>query len=362
MVHLLSTRIDRAAFAAEVQVFDKTGPFAERIEAAGIPVRLDRRGPGFLDLAFLRRLADGWKADPPDVIHAHNCTALVYAAFAARRAGGIPVVYTEHGRSVASPLHDRALHAVAVRLVDRVAAVAGWLKTWLVRNEAFPPSIIEVVPNGVDGARFGMPVDLVAVRRELGLAPATPVGACVARLVRIKNHRSLLDAWRVVVGRAPDATLLLVGDGPERANLEAHAAALGIADRVRFLGDREDVPRLLRVADFHLLPSDSEGTSLTLLEAMASEKASIATSVGGTPDILAHGRTGLLVPPKNSASLAAAILELVADPARAREMGRAAAVEFETRYTLEAMIATYARIYRECVAARAPAARASAGT
>lgn len=366
MVHLLSTTIDRTEFAAEVQVFDAKGPFAERIEAAGIPVRLDRRGPGFLDRALLRRLAGSWKVDPPAVVHAHNCTALVYAAFAARWAGGgIPVVYTEHGRSTASPFHDRALHAVAVRLVDKVAVVAGWLKTWLMRNEAFPASLIEVVPNGIDGARFRVPLDVEAERRALGLPlgpSAAPVGACVARLVKIKNHRALVAAWRLVVDQKPGATLLLVGDGPERAALAAQAKSLGLEGNVRFLGDRGDVPRLMRVADFHLLPSDSEGTSLTLLEAMAAQRASIATAVGGTPDVLSHGKTGLLVPPNDPAAMAAAILALAGDPERAREMGRAAAAEFERSYTLEAMVRTYVRIYRDCVAARASGTRAAAAS
>jgi glycosyltransferase involved in cell wall biosynthesis len=166
----------------------------------------------------------------------------------------------------------------------------------------------------------------------------------------VKNHAMLLDAWQLVCVRWPAAMLLVVGDGPERRSLQERAAGLGVGRNVAFLGDREDVPRLLQAVDFHVLASRSEGTSLTLLEAMASGRASIATTVGGNSDVLTHGRTGLLVQSGDAEAFAAAIAVLAADPARARRMGERAAADFERRFTLATMVARYESIYASAAA------------
>lgn len=349
MVHLLATSLDRSRFTAEVQLFDGEGAFVASTVAAGTPVRRERRGPGYLDLRLLRRLAAHWKKSRPDVVHAHNITSLVYGTLAGRLAG-VPVVYTEHGGRIhPGPVNDRPLHVLAGRLCRRSVAVADWLRDALVTLDHFPASRTEVVPNGIDGAPFraaALAVDPAAARRELGIAAgASPVAACVARLAKVKNHAVLLDAWRIVCSRFPAATLLVVGSGPERRALEEKAAALCLGTNVRFLGDRHDVPRLLRAADFHVLPSRSEGTSLTLLEAMASGRASIATAVGGNPFVLTHGSTGLLVPTDDASALADAIGTLAGDPALAQAMGAAALGDFERRFTLATMVDRYERIY-----------------
>jgi len=355
MVHLLVTRLDRARFAPQVQLFDGEGTFARCTEAAGVPVRRERRRGGYLDARLLARLASHWRTSAPDVIHAHNVTALVYATFAARLAGGISVVYTEHGgRTFPGPMHDRVLHTLAGRLVSRGVAVASWLRDALLKHDAFSPDRTDVVPNGIDGARFRDALDGGAARRELGIdGNAAPVAGCVARLAKVKNHALLLEAWRLTCDRRPLATLLIVGDGPERGPLEQQTAALGLSANVRFLGDRADVPRLLAAMDVHLLASRSEGTSLTLLEAMASRRPSIATAVGGNPDVLTDGVTGLLVPPGDAPAFAGAIATLAGDPARAIAMGAAACADFERRFTLATMVARYEQIYVDVAVAYA---------
>lgn len=346
IVRLLATHLDRERFTPEVQLFDRCGAEAP---APGIPVRFDRRLPKFLDLQLVRTFASRWADDPPDVIHAHNSTALVYATLAARRLP-IPIVYTEHGRGPWTPLHDRLLHAIAARRVDRAVAVARWLREWLVRKELFAPSRVEVVPNGIDGSPFGTS-RVEDVRRDLAIPEDAPVAGCVARLVEVKNHAGLLGAWRRVVAAEPRALLLLIGDGPKRASLERLTDDLGLCASVRFLGDRSDVPRLFQAIDFHVLASRSEGMSVTLLEAMASARASVATAVGGNPDVLDHGRTGFLA--GDGDALVTSLLALVRDRSLAMRMGLEARHEFERRFTVGAMVASYERIYREAIDRRA---------
>jgi len=350
MVHLLCSGLDRSRFAPEVEIYDRVGALARTIREAGIPVRFDKRKPGPFDLRFLRRLAGRLHDDPPDLLHTHNITSLVFGAFAARIAGArlgrrIPVVYTEHDRAFPGPLANRALHFTAGRLVDRVVVVARWIEGELIRWEAFPPDRIEVIPNGVEGERFEQPVDALQVRASLGVGPIAPLALCVARLVPVKNHALLLGAWRRVADIWPDALLLLAGDGPDRAALERKAEALKLGRRIRFLGDRADVPQLLAAADLHVLTSSSEGMSLTLLEAMAAGKVSVATAVGGNPEVLEDGRTGVLVPPGDLQALASALVDLLQHPERARSMGAAARRAFRERYTVEAMIARYEDLY-----------------
>ena len=352
MVFLLATGLDPERFAPEVEVFERFGGLAAATREKGIPVRFDRRNAGPLDVRYLVRLARRLAADPPDLLHAHNATALVYGAFAARAAEKlgakkIPVLYTEHDRSFGGKLASRAVHFAAGRLVDRGVSVAEWLKAALIRFEGFPAERLSVVPNGIEGERFEAPVDRLAVRASLGIDPIAPVAACVARLVTIKNHPMLFHAWRRIADVWPGATLLLAGEGPKRAELEALAAKLALGDAVRFLGNRRDVPEILAASDFHVLTSDSEGMSLTLLEAMAAGKPCVATAVGGNPEVIADGVTGLLVPKGDAHAFASAVGALVREPARARKMGEEARKRFRARYTREAMVGAYEEIYRD---------------
>ena len=349
MAHLLATSLDKTRFDPSFQVFDFIGPLAAATTAAGVPVRFDKRGPGFLDRALLRTLAKRFQAERPHLIHAHNATALVYVAFAARLAAGmrrrVPIVYTEHDRSFPGPISDRILHIAAGRMVDSVAVVAEYLKRELVRWEKFAPRSIDVLPNGVEEDRFTAHIDPLAARATLGLTAGAPVVSCVARLAAVKNHPLLLSAWRRIADERPNATLLLAGVGPDGDALVALTGKLGLTKNVRFLGDWDDVPSVLAASDLHVLASHSEGMSLTLLEAMAAGRASVATAVGGNPEVLEHGRTGLLVPAGDVGKLASSIASLLADRALGARMGEAARETFRRRFTLGGMVRAYEALY-----------------
>lgn len=217
----------------------------------------------------------------------------------------------------------------------------------LVATEAVPATRTLCLPNGVDCRRFA-PCEWIArpaLRSAAGLPPHGFLFGCVARLVPVKRHADMLAAFAEATRERPEAHLLLIGDGPLEAALKQQAQALGIAGRVQFLGDRHDVERLLPLLDVFVLASASEGMSNALLEAMACGVPSIATAVGGNPEVVEAGRTGLLVPAQQSARLAAAMRELLEQPARNRDLGRRARQRVLDHFSLEAMAQRFTDLY-----------------
>jgi len=171
--------------------------------------------------------------------------------------------------------------------------------------------------------------DVAEIRRVLEVPEGAPLASCAARLVNVRNHRALIVAWRRIADIWPGATLLLVGDGDGREEIEAVVKAHRLVREVRLLGERSDIAALLAASDFHVLVAHADGVSLTLMEAMAAGKASVAIAAGSNPEVIVEGRTGMLVPPGDVHALAAAIAALVQDPFTADKMGREARRVFE---------------------------------
>ena len=206
-------------------------------------------------------------------------------------------------------------------------------------------SKIEVVHNGITTQSFAHPRS-AALRDTLTGGHRGPVVLTVARLDQGKGHADLLDAARLV----PEALFVFVGDGPERASLESKARELGVADRIVFLGERQDVPALLACADLFVLPSLSEGLPLSVLEAMAADVPVIATAIPGVDEVITHGRTGLLATPNAPASLASAILLICTRPEEGRVLASAAREHVRAAFSTERMVARVASVYEEVLA------------
>jgi len=193
----------------------------------------------------------------------------------------------------------------------------------------------------------------VAAARNLGVAHArAPVVGMVGRLARQKAPGDFLRAAALVAREFPAATFLVVGDGPLRATLEGLARELGIADRVRFLGFRDEVPVVLAALDVFALSSLWEGLPLTILEAMAAGKPVVATSVNGVAEVVQHGRTGWLVSPQQVEQLAAHIVTLLRDPGIARSMGEAGRRRVRERFSIERTVAELSDLYQDLYEAK----------
>jgi glycosyltransferase involved in cell wall biosynthesis len=331
-----------------VLCLDGVGQLGDRMQAEGVPVVHLGRRPG-LDFSVGRRLAREIGERRLEIVHAHQYTPFFYTAVARPLVPrAIHVMFTEHGRhypDVVSPRRRLLNRVLLTRAADEINAVCRFSADALAHADGFAARHPEVIENGIDIQKYGGG-DARTARARLGLDPDRRLVACVARFHPVKDHAMLLRAFARVAAFVPDVDLLLAGTGPLRGALETQAAEAGIAARVKFVGVRDDVPEVLRAADVFTLTSISEAASLTLLEAMASERPVVVTNVGGNPEIVEDGVHGRLVPRGDDERAAEAIVRLLADPAVARAMGAAGRRRVEERYQLDRTIRAYHDRYR----------------
>jgi glycosyltransferase involved in cell wall biosynthesis len=206
---------------------------------------------------------------------------------------------------------------------------------------------IELIYNGVDLQRYDHQEPCCTLPEEYGMEPGSQIVGVVARLEPEKGHPTLLEAWPAVLRAVPDAYLLIVGEGSRRDSLEAQARELRIAHRVVFTGRRDDVPAVTAALDVAVLPSYREAQGLTILEAMALSRPVVASNVGGIPEMVEDGITGLLVPPRDAEALTAAIVRLLTDHSLADMLGRAGHDLVHDRFCIELMVSSVQSIYDE---------------
>ncbi|HZT73798.1 MAG TPA: glycosyltransferase [Terriglobales bacterium] len=296
-----------------------TPELAEQI-ASDLPadcelVRLSLRAPWHL--AAAGRLGAWFRKRRPDVLHSHLFYASLMASPIARLAGIPVVIETPHVREQWRRGWIKSRFFVdrcASLMVDRYIAVSSANAAYLRREKRLPAQKIVAIPNGCDCERFrALPEPSAALREQLQIPPQAPVLVVVARLEPQKGHAVLLRALPRVLASFPATRLICVGAGSLAADLRAEAGALRVAHAVRFAGFQADIRPFLALAAISILPSFYEGMPLVAMESLAAGVAMIATDVDGTPEIIVHGQTGLLVPPGDPAALAAAILRLLAD-------------------------------------------------
>jgi glycosyltransferase involved in cell wall biosynthesis len=244
---------------------------------------------------------------------------------------------------------DRWACGVVNNLADCVTANAEAVRRHVQAVERCRPDKIVVIPNGVDLRRF-RGVQSAPTTPPVELPHSGPILGSVARLSPKKGQATLLEAAALVSRRRPDATFVLVGEGPQRAELGAHADRLGLNGRLRFLGPVENPVPLLSRMDIFVLPSHMEGMSNALLEAMAAGRPVVATDVGGNAEVVLDGVTGLLVPPRDPCRMADALLALLDDPARAGAMGAAGRARVEDHFSAGVMVRRLEGLYRELLA------------
>jgi glycosyltransferase involved in cell wall biosynthesis len=343
-------RIDRTRFEVVIACFRREGAFLAEAESLGWPVRelaVGRRIYGAAGFAGLARLVHLVRDLRPEVIHGYLFGPNLYAALAGRLAGVPAVVVAKRNVDAFETRRQVLVQRLAHRLATHVTAVSEAVADSVIAL-GVPRSRITVIPNGVDAARFVPPAPVDEARRALG-ADASPLVGSVGCLAARKDYGTLLEALRLLGDRGLAFRAALVGDGPDRDALEARAAALGLADRVRFLGERADVDRLLPGMDVFVLSSREEGIPNALLEAMAAGRACVATAVGGTPEVLRDGETGWLVPPGEPGALADALEQALTRPAEARRRSDAACHAAREGMSIEAMVRRHEEFYERAI-------------
>jgi len=325
---------------------DEDGIWASDVRQQGVPVVSLDRQPGFRP-GVGWRLAALARRHHAQVLHCHQYSAFVYGHIASVLTGA-SVVFTEHGRlSDHPPSAKRQLvNPVLGRLGVSMYAVSEHLRDHMAA-EGLPCSRIGVIHNGIDPGPIPEAEARARARATLALPADALVVGTAARLEPVKDLETLLRAIQSLRAQTPDVRLVIFGDGPERAALEAQARSQGIAESVLFAGHRQDVRALLPALDIFVNCSVSEGISLTILEAMAAALPVVATAVGGTPEVVVPGVTGTLVPAREPGQLAAALSEIAESaPLRTRfgmEGRRRVIEDFHIDRMVDAYVAQYRR-------------------
>ena len=329
-----------------------TGPIVERVPAgvAVFPLGEAHR-PDRWNAVRMARL---FRKLRPDLVHTRNWTCI--DAIVGARLAGVPVViHGEHGREANDPEgrnpRRRQMRRILSPFVTEFVTVSRDLARWLVEQVRVPARKVRTIYNGVDTERFA-PGDRAAARQALGIPADWSVVGTVGRLDPVKDQAGLVRAF-ARTPKSGKSALVIAGHGPSRPELEAVVSELALGDRVRLLGEREDVPLLLRALDVFVLPSLGEGISNAILEAMATGLPVIATRVGGNVELVRDGVTGRLVEPRSPDALAAALGTYLGDLAMARGQGAAGRERAVAEFGLERMLAGYAALYRSYVSLEA---------
>jgi len=334
--------LDRTQFERVIWTIADLGPLASEVDSE-IPVRslgatskVDPR-PAFRLVRALRR-------ESPAILQSFLYFDNVLARLVGQTSHETTVITGVREVPETLPAHRDFTDRVTLRLSDSVVSNSEAGAEWAI-NRGYPRERVSVVRNGRDVDAYDVPAP-DGLRDELGLETGPIVGT-VGRLVERKGHYDLLDAWPAVLTEYPDAELVLVGDGPERAGLKSHARELGIEKSLHLLGRRDDVPELLALFDVFVFPSHYEGLPGALLEAMCAGLPIVTTPVDGCSELVVDREHGLHVPPRDATALGEAIANLLGDDNFAEALGRTAAQRARTEFSTETMVSRFETLYRE---------------
>ncbi len=322
------------------------GDFAERMPDPAKVVVLGKTA-GF-SLSAVRRLRAHLLVTGADLLHSHNLGTLIYAVAASLGGRTIPIVHGEHGQLQPQDLTPKRLlqRRILFRLCRRIHAVSTGLRDHLRGHGLDPAGRILATPNGVDSDRFSPAADTAAAKVALGFGPEDLVVGIVGRLVALKRHRLLFDALGRLAGELPNLRLLVVGDGgAERDELVAAMRAHPQAERILWTGHRNDLETCYRAMDLLAAPSEIEGLSNAVLEAMACAVPVLAHAACGNAEVIDRESNGYLAELHESADLAAELRTVLGDRAELRRRGAAARQCVLERYSMAAMEACYRQLY-----------------
>ncbi len=353
VIYNLASGMDYSRYEVKIGCLLEVGYLSDKLKKFGVESYLIPKMIPGVSMIYPRNLIKFIRESGCDIVHTHSgCWGK--AAAACVHLPNVKLIYTEHGRTFPDPKIGIIIDRLASRLTNKVIAVGDNLRDYLVNTVGVREDKTITIFNGIDTDRFKPAVERLSVRKEFGCVDGDVVIGIVARLAKVKNHNYLIDAFKILSERKLPVKLLIIGDGPLRTDLEMRVKSYGLKDRVMFAGDRDDVPLLLNAVDVATLSSLSEGTSLTLLEAMSSGLPVVATAVGGNKTIINDGENGFLVDINDVNSYADKLEKLVKYPQLRAEIGGKARSDIIARWSLKRMVDGYQKLYEEIIKQKNP--------
>jgi sugar transferase (PEP-CTERM/EpsH1 system associated) len=341
---------------------ERPGTLAAEVERAGATVICINKPPGRRP-ETVGKVREVLRQLRPDVVHTHQIGALLYSGPAAHEIRVPLIVHTEHINQIAKHrtldkrMKTRLLWWIAGRYAARFFCVSEDIAEEVKLYGSVASHKARVVSNGVDTDRFRFRDGSAAIRESFGITSGEPVIGTVGRLNEVKCQDVLIRSFARVRDRFRDARLLIVGDGPRRAELEALVASLGLEGATTFTGYQARPDQFLHAMDIFALTSRAEGLPLAILEAWAAGLPVVSTRVGGIPKVVEHGRTGLLIDPGDEDALTDALCGLLADPLLTRRLATAGQRRAEADFDTRRMAADYHRNYLELLSSQRERAR-----
>jgi glycosyltransferase involved in cell wall biosynthesis len=320
------------------------GPWGIDLQNNGLQITAKARQPGF-DTSLIFAIRKHIKDHKIDIVHCHQYTPWVYGVLAAFGTK-TKVIFTEHGRFYpdSSTWKRKLINPWLCRITDHITSISKATKLALIEFENIPENKIEVIYNGIKKPEV-IEEKVAALRQKLGISKGIRVLGTIARLDPIKNHSMMLEAFALVLKEHPNTVLIIVGDGEERNNIENKIKQLDIKDKVILPGYDPQPQHYLALMDIFLLSSLSEGTSMTILEAMSLRKFCVVTDAGGNAEIVIDKQTGLVTDNDNSSQFADAISTLLNSKTLQQEYGAAAYQRYMQEFSTSTMTYSYEHIY-----------------
>lgn len=347
----LAKGLDKTKFNPMVCCLNDKGEFAVELEERGIPVIALNKRLG-IDIAVIGKLISVIKERNIQIVHTHLWGANFWGRIAAKMAGVPVIIATEHNVDTWKSWFNFALDRWLSRSTDKIIAVSNKVKEFY-QSKGINPKKIAVIYNGVDiakgeerRAKIDSRSSILDYRKEFNIKNDETMLAIIGRLVEQKGHRYLFEALNMLNGKYK-VRLLVVGNGPLLQELQQRAMSYDLSAKIIFTGLRKDVPDLLKITDILVLPSLREGLPMVALEAMAVGKPIIATNVGGTPEVVLDGQTGILVPPGNPTALADAIDRLIENRNLTKKLGENGSSRVKELFSVEKMTRETEQVYHQ---------------
>ncbi len=344
VIFQLISGLDNNSFNCSIACLEpELGAFGVTLREQGIQTHVLNRSPGF-DVNLIREIKKILRDNEIDVVHCHQYTPFVYGVLAAALTR-VKVVFTEHGRFYPDRYSwkRRLINPVLGKFTHSITAISVATADALSRFEWFNRRKIQVVYNGLVQSA---PHKRMEVRREIGVDDNAIVFGTISRFDPIKNLPLLVKAFDLVRKKHPESRLLLVGDGGERQAIQQLVDSAGLSGHVVFAGYQQDTVAYMSAIDVFVLCSLSEGTSMTLLEAMSLNICCLVTAVGGNTEIVDHDASGYIVPSDDLDRLSSSMDLLASDSELRSRLGRCAKSTFQSKFELGKMVDQYSEIYR----------------